>query len=173
MDCSPPDSSVHGIFQARILQWVAIDFSRVSSQLRDWICISCLAGRSFTTETPGKPLSHTVWAAAAKLLQCPTLCYPIDGAHQALLSLGFSKQEYWSGLPFPSPMHGSEKGKWSRSGVSDSSWPHGLQSTRLLHPWDFPGKSTGVGCHCLLQPCEQEVANILETLVRHTSEDEI
>src|SRR5574337_5213 len=31
--------------------------------------------------------------------------------------------------------------------------PHGLQSTRLLHPWDFPGKSTGVGCHCLYQQC--------------------
>ena len=29
--------------------------------------------------------------------------------------------------------------------------PHGLQPTRLLRPWDFPGKSTGVGCHCLLQ----------------------
>ena len=29
--------------------------------------------------------------------------------------------------------------------------PHGLQPTRLLHPWDFPGKSTGVGCHCLFQ----------------------
>ena len=34
--------------------------------------------------------------------------------------------------------------------VSDSSRPHGLQPTRLLHPWDFPGKSTGVCCHCLL-----------------------
>ena len=33
----------------------------------------------------------------------------------------------------------------------DSSRPHGLQPTRLLRPWDFPGKSTGVGCHCLLQ----------------------
>ena len=38
----------------------------------------------------------------------------------------------------------------SRSVVSDSSQPHGLQPTRLLRPWDFPGKSTGVGCHCLL-----------------------
>ena len=36
--------------------------------------------------------------------------------------------------------------------VLDSSQPHGLQPTRLLCPWDFPGKSTGVGCHCLLQP---------------------
>ena len=32
-----------------------------------------------------------------------------------------------------------------------SQQPHGLQPSRLLHPWDFPGKSTGVGCHCLLQ----------------------
>ena len=41
------------------------------------------------------------------------------------------------------------KWKWSRSVVSDSSRPHGVQPTRLLHPWDFPGKRTGVGCHCL------------------------
>ena len=46
-------------------------------------------------------------------------------------------------------MHESEKWKWSCSVLSNSSWPHGLQPTRLLHPWDFPGKSTGVGCHCL------------------------
>ena len=93
-------------------------------------------------------------ATAAKSLQlCPTLCEPIDGsppAHQAPPSLGFSRQEHWSGLPFPSPMHESEKWKWSRSVVSYPQRPHGLQPTRLLHPWDFPGKSTGVGCHCLL-----------------------
>ena len=50
-------------------------------------------------------------------------------AHQAPPSLGFSRQEHWSGLPFPSPMHESEKWKWSRSVVSDSSWTHGLQPT--------------------------------------------
>ena len=49
-------------------------------------------------------------AAAAKSLQsCPTLCDPTDGSHQAPQSLGFSRQEHWSGLPFPSPMHESEK----------------------------------------------------------------
>ena len=37
----------------------------------------------------------------------------------------------------------------SRSVVSDSLWPHGLQPTRLFCPWDFPGKNTGVGCHFL------------------------
>ena len=63
-------------------------------------------------------------------------------------SLWFSRQEHWSGLPFLSPMDKSEKWKWSRSIMSDSSQPHGLQPTRLLCPWDFPGKSTGVGCHC-------------------------
>ena len=47
-------------------------------------------------------------------------------------------------------MHESGKWKWSCSVVSNSSQPHGLQPTRLLRPWDFPGKSTGVGCHCLL-----------------------
>ena len=74
-------------------------------------------------------------------------------AYQAPPSLGFSRQEHWSGLPFPSPMHESEKRKWSRSVMSDSWRPHGLQPTRLLRPWDFPGKSTGVGCHCLLRVC--------------------
>ena len=47
-------------------------------------------------------------------------------------------------------MYESEKWKWSHSVVSDSERPHGLQFIRLLHPWDFPGKSTGVGRHCLL-----------------------
>ena len=47
-------------------------------------------------------------------------------------------------------MHESEKWKWSHSVMSDPQWPHGLQSSWLLHPWDFLGKSTGVGCHCLL-----------------------
>ena len=48
-------------------------------------------------------------AAAAKSLQsCPTLCDPIDGSPPGP-SLGFSRQEHWSGLPLPSPMHESEK----------------------------------------------------------------
>ena len=71
-------------------------------------------------------------------------------ANQAPPSLGFFRQEHWSGLPFPSPMHESEKWKWSCSVVSDPQRPHGLQTSRLLCPWDFLGKSTGVGCHCLL-----------------------
>ena len=48
MDWSPPGSSVHGILQARILEWVAIPFSRGSSWSRDWTQVSCIAGRFFT-----------------------------------------------------------------------------------------------------------------------------
>ena len=83
---------------------------------------------------------------------------PWTAAHQAPPSLGFSRLEHWSGLPFPSPMHQSGKWKWSRSVVSDSVRPHGLQPSRLLHPWDFPGKSPGVGCHCLLRYFAEEEA---------------
>ena len=75
---------------------------------------------------------------------------PWTAAHQALLSLGFSRQEHWSGLPFPSPRHESEKWKRSHLVMSNSQRPQWLQPTRLLCPWDFPGKSAGVDCHCLL-----------------------
>ena len=74
---------------------------------------------------------------------------PETAAQQAPPSLGFSRQEYWSGLPFSSPMHESEV---AQSSVSYR--PHGLQPTMLLCPWDLPGKSTGVGCHCLLHKLE-------------------
>ena len=55
---------------------------------------------------------------------------PETAAHQAPPSLGFSRQEHWSGLPFPSPMHESEKWKWSRSVMSDSLRAHGPQPTQ-------------------------------------------
>ena len=55
MDCSPPGSSVHGILQARILEWVAMPSSRESSQPRHRICISWIAGGFFTAEPWGKP----------------------------------------------------------------------------------------------------------------------
>ena len=47
VDCSPPGSSLHGILQARILEWVAISFSRGSSQPRDRTQVSCIASRCF------------------------------------------------------------------------------------------------------------------------------
>ena len=76
---------------------------------------------------------NTAAATAKSLWSCPTLCDPIDGSHQAPLSLGFSRQEYRSGLPFPSPMHESE----SKSEVAQS-------CPTLSDPMDCspPGSST-------------------------------
>ena len=92
---------------------------------------------------------------------------PWTVAHQAL-SIGFSRQEYyWIGLPCP-PGDLPNRGILIisccciASVMSDSVRPHGLQPTRLLRPWDSPGKNTGMGCHFLLQcmkvESESEVA---------------
>ena len=54
VNCSLPDSSVHGILQARILEWVAYPFSRGSSQPRNWTGVSHIAGRKFTSWTTGE-----------------------------------------------------------------------------------------------------------------------
>ena len=59
-DCSPPGSSVHGIVQARILEWVTIFFSRGSSQCRDQTLISNIGRRILSTVPPGKPELYSV-----------------------------------------------------------------------------------------------------------------
>ena len=84
--------------------------------------------------------------AAAKSLQpCPTLCNPRDGSTPGSAVPGILQARTLEcvAMSFPNAW----KWKWSHSIVSDSSRPPGLQPTRILHPWDFPGKSTGVGCH--------------------------
>ena len=73
MDCSSRGSSVHGIFQARILDWVAMIFSRGSSQPRNQTQISCIAGRFFTIRaTREAPLlkkqAFTLWASQVLLV---------------------------------------------------------------------------------------------------------
>ena len=76
IDGSPPGSSVPGILQARTLEWVAISFSNA------W-----------------------KWKVKVKLLSpVRLLATPCTAAHQAPPSLGFSRQEYWSGVPLPSPL---------------------------------------------------------------------
>ena len=154
MDCSPPGSSVHGIFQARILEWVVIPSSRIFPIQGSNPCLLHV----LHWQVDSLPLSHrgnnVSYAAAAtnkSLQSCLTLCDPIDGspsgspvpgilqarrlewvaisfsnawkwkvkvkllsrvrllatpwtaAHQDPLPMGFSRQEYWSGVPLPSP----------------------------------------------------------------------
>ena len=76
IDGSPPGSAVPGILQARTLEWVAISFS-----------------------------SACKWKVKVKSLSCvQLLATPWTAAYQAPLSMGFSRQEYWSGVPLPSPI---------------------------------------------------------------------
>ena len=85
--------------------------------------------------------------AAKSLQSCPTLCDPIDCSLPGSPVPGIlqARTLEWVATAF------SNAWKWRCSVVSDSLWPHGLQPTRLLCPWDLPGNSTGVGCHCCLR----------------------
>ena len=75
MDCSPPDSPVLWILQARVLEWVAMPFSRGSSQPRDRVWVSC----SFCTESRSLPLSH--WGTLTPLEQeKKKTLYPLEEA---------------------------------------------------------------------------------------------
>ena len=84
MDCSLPGSSVHGISQARTLEWVALSFSRRSSQPQDRTCVSCLlcwqAG-SLPLGTPGKP------EAGLKTTKKCTRCVPRELEDKAIFTL--------------------------------------------------------------------------------------
>ena len=85
-NCSPPGSSVHGIFQARMLEWVTIPFSSGSSQPRDWTQVSCIAGKFFTTESPGKPASTHCDQPHPK---CLSLCPPPPDIHTFTTTSGW------------------------------------------------------------------------------------
>ena len=139
--CDPMAYTVHGILQARILEWVAFPFSRGSSQPRDRTQVSCTAGRFLPAELQRKP--NNTGIGSPSLLQqifptresnrdlphCGQILYhlshkgspglirilllsrfsrvqlcatPWTAAYQAPPSMGFSRQEYWSGVPLPS-----------------------------------------------------------------------
>ena len=98
MDCSSPGSSVYGIFQARIVVWVAMPSSRRSSPFKDWTqvsSVSCIARGSFTAEPLGKPIYIFQLSSIAQ--SCPTLCDPMDCS-----TLGFILHHQ---LPEPSQTH--------------------------------------------------------------------
>ena len=112
MDCSLPGSSVHGISQARILEWVAVSFSRGSSRPRNQTCISYITGEYYI---PIKINLKNQYSGHVKLnyrdengsISCPAAAAKSSHvqffailwaiACQAPLSMGFSRQEYWSG----------------------------------------------------------------------------
>ena len=114
MDYSPPSSSVYGILQARILEWVSMPSSRGPFQPRGQTYVSyvCCVGKQVLYQQCHQWSPNDIMLLLLLLLSCFSrvwLCAtPETAAHQAPPSLGFSRQEHWSGLPFPSPMHESE-----------------------------------------------------------------
>ena len=99
------------------------------------------------------------------MLSCDRLLVtPLTVAGHGPLSMEFPRQEYWSGLPSPFPCIFIAAAAKSLQSCLAHRW----QPTRLPHPWDSPGKNTGVGCHFLLQrmkvKSESEVAQWCLTL---------
>ena len=125
IDGSPPCSAVPGIPQARTLEWVVISFSNT----RDTAAAAAKSLQSFLTlcnpidgSPPGSPIPKILqartleWVAISfsnawkwkvkgkSLIHVQLFATPWTAAHQAPPSMGFSRQEYWSGVPLPSPM---------------------------------------------------------------------
>ena len=120
MDCSLKGFSVHGDSPGKNAGVGCYPSSRIYLPYSGIKPVSLtspvLAGGFLPLALPGKPLLLLL-SRFSRVRLCAT---PETAAHQAPLSLGFSRQEHWSGLPFPSPMHDSEKWKWRRWVVSDS-----------------------------------------------------
>ena len=129
---SPPDSSIPGILQARILEWVAISFSNAcmhakSLQLCPTLCNPMDLASYFYVAVAVQPLFTFVLCASLKCSiakSCPTplQLHGLYVACQAPLSMGFSSQEYWSRLPFPSPMHACMLSRLSHVRLSATPW---------------------------------------------------
>ena len=137
IDGSPPGSPIPGILQARVLEWGSIAFSNA------W-----------------------KWKVKVKSLSRVQLfTTPWTAAYQAPPAMGFSRQEYWSGVPLPSPIRRPGVRKTKGTGEKKKT----LSILRIKKEWReqssevrIPGKNTGVGCHFLLQcmkvKSESEVA---------------
>ena len=174
MDYSPPGSSVHGILQARILEWVAISFMG-SSRSRDRTQVSCVAGRFFTIwATREAPRWHSksesrsvqlfplhfsfyvnykykfVLCLVTKL--CSTLCHPMDCSPPGPSVLGDSP----GGLPYPPPgdlpNQGSNPGLPHHGKILYSLSPREAQEYWVAYP--FSRGSSLLHCRRILYQLE-------------------
>ena len=142
MNWNELDYIVHGILQARILEWVAFPFSRGSSQPRDQTQVSHIAGRSFTS-----------WATReAHILSESSSENRLDIYPESRQNYSLKRDMY----PYvhSCTIHNSQEDMKVKVTSLRHVWLSATPWTvlaSLLHPWDFPGKITRVGCHFLLQ----------------------
>ena len=131
MDCSLPGSSVHGIFQARILEWIAISFSRGSSWPRDRTQVSRIVERCFTVWATREGIKKKKKNRTCSLITVLYTVAPIWIFSQTFITESRDcvcvLSHIWL---FVTPMDCSPPGSSA---------------------WDFPGKNTGAGCHFPIQ----------------------
>ena len=145
MDSSPPGSSVHGILQARILEWVAISSSKGSSQPRDQTHVSCgfcIARGFFIPELPGKPQwKYQSWSMSPTEIDRNDDMWllRLDQNRQCIFHL--SDTHYQEG--------------WPLSHCCCCLVSKSCLTLWDLSPWDSPGKHTGVGSHSLFRGFSQ------------------
>ena len=110
--CDPMDCTVHGILQARILEWVTFPFSRGSSQLRDWAQVFCIAGGFFTSWATRRSQKNRKWLIRKNIInefsECYRLCNPGHFRHM----FPFCHDNYWKVWYYPCFIAGVEKIKW-------------------------------------------------------------
>ena len=134
MDCSSPDSSVHEILQIRILEWVAMPFSRGSSRSRDRTQVSHTAGRFFTGWATHHPLFLACLQGFPLLLSCTNVCF------RQSLSVNLKYLPSHEGFPLPK----------IRSSDPFWIWNHVIcNSYNALHV-----------LHCIIQGIKKKLRNI-------------
>ena len=143
MDCRPPGSSVHEILQARILGWVAVPFSRGSSQPRDWTQVSCIAGRFFIVWATRWML---VDASRSYLPSIPVLRLPLPGRFYPSSAFFEGTQSYLFLCPWLKPaslkfllsmwakLPGSLRGSGSNMGLAFLFYMNFRRDHSFAHP---------------------------------------
>ena len=153
MDCSLPGPSVHGIFQARVLEWVASAFSGWY-QHSYWHGASALGPPGW--EAAPQSSSWLLWLILV-CVSCSVVSNSLQPyvACQAPLSMGFSRQEYWSGLPIPSP------GDLPDPEIEPGSPALQIDSLQSDYLWGYHTWFTVVPCSPQTEPSVGRVSSLL------------
>ena len=158
MDCSLPRSSICGIFQARVLEWVAISFSRGSSQPRDRTWVSCIVGRRFTS--PNYDRNNEDNGTLFQKVSCthchtqcpqpcsrPHLCQRLLDTHrQVWVSLLWGHCSFFLGPDAHKVLFVPSKSLFSQSCVSSGSSVLGLMATSSKRAYATPWSATQSPC---------------------------
>ena len=143
MDHSPSDSSVHGIIQARILEWVAISFSRDSADPVIELMSPALQADSLLLSHQWSPIiiiNNDLFLPWANLETCR-----YQMIWDAFCILNICGHKYWKSCVCVYTPGFRHSAILCFSRVQLKSWSHGPQPARLLCPWGSPGKNTGMG----------------------------